>query len=212
MKKILLLIATILCTAVSAGNLSPISYFPANLIYVPMTRQAYDYTCGIAATQSVLGYFGDDYGESALYSGLKPTEKDVTPYNSIVNFLRKKGYHVEVIVGKQPGQGMTLPQLKNSIDNRKPVIVLIQAYRDIPNTPFQTDWDDGHFVVVIGYDKNNIYFMDPAFLGNYTYIPQQEFLIRWHDVDLQDKVWNLGLIVTKNGGKKYDPKKIYYLQ
>jgi len=49
------------------------------------------------------------------------------------------------------------------------------------------DWEDGHYVVGIGYDSNNIYFMDPATMGNYTYIPVDEFLARWHDKDQRGK-------------------------
>lgn len=42
-------------------------------------------------------------------------------------------------------------------------------------------WDDGHYAVVVGYDQSNIYFMDPSTLGNYTCIPTEAFLTRWHD-------------------------------
>jgi hypothetical protein len=40
-----------------------------------------------------------------------------------------------------------------------PVIILIQAWRDEDNlTPWVDDWEDGHYVVVIGYDAQNLYF------------------------------------------------------
>src|SRR5205823_4615259 len=48
--------------------------------------------------------------------------------------------------------------------------------------PWATDWDDGHWVVAVGYDKNNLYFMDPSTAGRYTYIPKAQFLERWHDI------------------------------
>ncbi|MBX9691921.1 MAG: hypothetical protein K2Z81_06015, partial [Cyanobacteria bacterium] len=36
---------------------------PAKLIKVPLTRQSTDYTCGVAALQSVLAFFGEDIRE-----------------------------------------------------------------------------------------------------------------------------------------------------
>jgi hypothetical protein len=58
-------------------------------------------------------------------------------------------------------------------------------------------WDDGHFAVVIGYDSDHLYFMDPSLTGNYAFIPISEFLDRWHDVDGTERLHNFGMIVTK---------------
>ena len=40
-----------------------------------------------------------------------------------------------------------------SITNRIPIIVEMQAWRDDDSTPYAYDWEDGHYVVVIGYDQ-----------------------------------------------------------
>ena len=40
---------------------------------------------------------------------------------------------------------------------------------------------NGHYMVVIGIDNQNVYFEDPAILGSRGYITDQEFLDRWHD-------------------------------
>lgn len=45
-------------------------------------------------------------------------------------------------------------------------------------------WEDGHYVVAIGYDEKYIYFEDPSILGGIGYIPKSEFLRRWHDYDM----------------------------
>lgn len=40
-----------------------------------------------------------------------------------------------------------------------PVIILIQAWREDDDlSPWADDWDDGHYVVVIGYDAKYFYF------------------------------------------------------
>ncbi len=48
------------------------------------------------------------------------------------------------------------------------IIVNAQAWTD--------DQNDGHYMVVIGVDNENVYFEDPAVLGSRGYISNQEFL------------------------------------
>ena len=55
-----------------------------NLIKIPLTRQATDYTCGAAAMQSMLGYYGEDLNESELAKILKTNDQEGTDYNEIV--------------------------------------------------------------------------------------------------------------------------------
>ncbi len=51
-------------------------------------------------------------------------------------------------------------------------------------------------LVVIGYDKDYLYFEDPWILGSIGYIPKSKFLERGHDiVEDQRKVYNLEIIV-----------------
>ena len=38
-------------------------------------------------------------------------------------------------------------------------------------------------MVLIGYDDENLYFMDPSTGRHYAYIPRGEFVDRWHDVE-----------------------------
>ena len=75
-----------------------------------------------------------------------------------------------------------------------------------------TDWEDGHYVVAIGYDNKNIYLMDPSTLGNYTFIPIPEFLDRWHDQDpyTSEFLIHFGMVIDK-GQPQYDFREIKYL-
>jgi hypothetical protein len=99
--------------------------------------------------------------------------------------------------------------LEDAIARGEPAIVDIEAWQDQPHISkfrdWETDFEDGHYVVLIGQGKAKLpppesrkpghgdvkgpsteqdvfFFMDPSTTGNYTYIPKAEFLTRWHDV------------------------------
>jgi predicted double-glycine peptidase len=164
---------------------------PGNLIPVPMTRQSTEYTCGAAAFQSVLGYWGEEHREDELAKLLKCGPVHGTSYRNIADFAKQHGYSVGI------NKSMTLPQLFAEIDLKRPVIVLIQAWPE-KKVDFAKDWNDGHYVVAVGYDGQNVYFMDPSTLGNYTYIPRSQFLQRWHDTDGKERLVHFGMTVSKS--------------
>lgn len=178
---------------------------PANLIKVPMTRQATDYTCGVAALQSVLMFYGDEFMESKLAKELRSNSKIGTAYEQMVRFAKSKDYEVQVF------KDMTIDELKKLIDCGKPVICLIQAWPE-REVDYASDWDDGHYVVAIGHDKTNVYFMDPSTLGNYAYIPIAEFLTRWHDTDSKVKLNHFGMVVHKPGKPPYSADSVKKLE
>jgi uncharacterized protein YvpB len=67
---------------------------------------------------------------------------------------------------------MLISDLENSIMRGRPIIVQIQAWGD-EGTNYTNDFDDGHYVVVIGFDENYLYFEDPWIIGNIAYIPKK---------------------------------------
>jgi len=111
---------------VHSGGLQPRSdgrsaRMVANLIQVPMTRRATDYTCGVAALQSILYYYGKEFREDRLAEKLQADPRRGTQYPKILEFARSLGFGVD-------GQThMSLEDLKKRIDERKPVSALIQA-------------------------------------------------------------------------------------
>lgn len=173
-----------------------------NLIRIPLTRQVADYTCGVAALQSILYYYGQEFQEGDLVEKLGATPEEGTKYPRMVEFAQSLNFRVEVRTG------MTLDELKRLIDEKKPVILLIQAWPD-STVDYAQDWDDGHYAIAIGYDRQNVYFMDPSTLGHYTFIPVREFLDRWHDTDSQTLLYQFGMVIWKDpSGQVYNPDKI----
>jgi hypothetical protein len=61
-----------------------------------------------------------------------------------------------------------------------PVIVLNQSWRADAHIPWGRDWDDGHYLVVIGLDAKFVYVEDPNLEGTRGFIPRDEFVERWH--------------------------------
>jgi predicted double-glycine peptidase len=173
-----------------------------NFIRVPLTRQGTDYTCGIAALQAILYYYGEEFREDELVKKLQPTINEGTKYREIAKFAQSLNFRVDVRTK------MTLDDLQRLINEKKPVILLIQAWPE-SRVDYTQDWDDGHYVVAVGYDHQNIYFMDPSTLGNYTFIPVREFLDRWHDRDGQTYLHQFGMVLTKEPAREiYNPDKI----
>lgn len=170
----------------------------AHFIPVPLTYQAFDYSCGVAALQSILYYYGKEFRHDELAKVLEPDPLNGTNYQKMVDFVRSLGFRVEVRTQ------MLLDELKKVIDNRKPVLVLIQAWPDSP-VQWSESWGEGHYAVAVGYDEKYIYFMDPSTLGHYTFIPIPEFLERWHDMDGQAKLVHFSLVITREGSAIYNP-------
>ncbi len=164
---------------------------PKKLLDVPHTRQSYGYSCGPSAVQVVMAYYGEDFHESELISMLKTDTSEGTYVRDIRKFFHYNGFTARV------AQNMTIGELERYIDRGIPVIVLIQAWG--AETAFRKEykdvWEDGHFVVVIGYTDRDILFSDPS-LYNPGYIPKAEFLNRWHDLDEGTKrTFQLGIAV-----------------
>lgn len=197
--------------ASSASPAPPLSEI-ANLIRVPLCRQAKSYTCGVASLQAVLGYYDDPIRQDILEAAVKSSEARGTDYRNIVSFARKRGYTVHTYAN------LTADRLRAFIDEKKPTILAIQAWAD-PPVDYKSEWGDGHYVVAVGYDRDNFYFMDPSTLGNFTFIPVGEFLNRWHDLDTvgsarrirYEKLIHFGMVIEKKG-PIYDPEAVLPLE
>jgi uncharacterized protein len=152
---------------------------PHILTTVPDVRQSQPYSCGAASLQAIFNYWGIDMREGVLMQELNTSEEAGTSPDAIVRVARAHGLAVALRTN------LTLADLEGSIANKTPVIIACQAWSDTSpaNLSWEDDWEDGHYMIVIGLDEENVYFEDPSQLGTRGEIPRQEFLSRWHDYE-----------------------------
>ncbi len=167
----------------------------------PNFRQFFIYDCGATAMQMVLAYYGFDLRIKKISEIIGTNSKTGT---SIKGFKKvAKEFGLKFKSGK-----MTVKSLKKYIDKNIPVIILIQAWKkEVKN--YENCWDSGHCVIPIAYDEDKIYFEDPASIS-ITYLTKDELEKRWHDIDDNKKVKNIGIAFY---GKKpmYNPHKAIHM-
>ncbi len=166
------------------------------LLNVPDVRQSTDYSCGAASLQGILMYWGIEYREGELIELLNTSPDSGTDPEDIIRVAIDKGLKGEI------KENLTIEELEILLKEGIPVIVAIQAWREKTHKPWEQEWEDGHYVIVIGFDEKNIYFEDPSLLGSRGFMPREEFLARWHDyagvppMDEKDKKYvRLGIII-----------------
>jgi ABC-type bacteriocin/lantibiotic exporter with double-glycine peptidase domain len=159
---------------------------PANLVEVPVVKQRTHFSCGAAATLSLLRFWSvETYAsaeESSLYAPLRTTEADGTEPEPMADLLRRSGLWASYRYGD-----VTLADLERAVDAGEPPIVDLQALKDHA-LPWRETWDAGHYVVLVGYDRDSLFVADPGTPtpGPYAFIPRAELEERWHDIAGQD--------------------------
>ncbi|HMA54084.1 MAG TPA: cysteine peptidase family C39 domain-containing protein [Acidobacteriota bacterium] len=144
---------------------------------IPDVRQSTNYTCGAAALQAVLSYWGTDEREDRLAARLKSTPEAGTHPLDILRVAREFGLSAEL------REGLDLADLERALAGGTTVIVDLQAWRERADVPWTETWDDGHYMVLLAMDAGNLYFEDPSLLGARGKIPRAEFVDRWHDYE-----------------------------
>ena len=171
---------------------------PPRLLPVPLISQARPWSCGAAALMASLVYFGVfDDAESVLDVNLRVNPEDGTSVASIVSEAQRFGLKAAARTE------LTLDDVGRELARGVIVIAAIQAWPTDRIADWRTDWEDGHYVVVVGLSNDRVYVMDPSVRTGYAYLDRSEFLTRWHDYDVDGDrrvVWNrLGIVIE--GGK-----------
>ncbi|MBV9945797.1 MAG: C39 family peptidase [Myxococcales bacterium] len=171
---------------------------PANLLRVPSVKQRTEFSCGNAATLALLRYWRWDVyehvEEAALYEPLETSRSRGTEPGPIATYLNTvAGVSAEYRFGD-----VTMSDLQRAIDAGQPPIVDLQAWRDRAD-PWPEVWDAGHYVVLVGYDEERLFFMDPSRVAPepYVYLPKAELDERWHDLagERDDRVEHMVVFV-----------------
>jgi uncharacterized protein len=142
------------------------------------TRQITEYSCGASAMQAVLSYWGRDIDEEALMK-LMGTNDEVGTYpEGMVRGARALGFEAEL------RENTTLDELEKFTADGRPVIALAQVWRSQKDTPGQAadEWDCGHYITVLGVDKDYVYFQDPYIRMGKGFVPRATFLEHWHQI------------------------------
>jgi len=147
---------------------------PRLLGAVPHVAQSTDYSCGPCALVAVLAYYGIAAREGDVVRQARTNPEVGAELEDLAGVARR--YGVEAIVR----QGLELADLERELDAGYPVIVLNQSWREDSRVPWERDWDDGHYLVVIGMDADLVYVEDPNLEEGRGFIPRREFVERWH--------------------------------
>jgi uncharacterized protein len=182
-------------------------------IPVPDVSQQTDYSCGASCLEAICKYYG--VGKEDEWQ-----------------FIR--GLHLDRRVGVHPGQIhrlarsyrlsvrsyplMTLARLKRELEWRHPVMLMIQAYgqdrvgkrRQVRwRRDYTPDWNDGHWVVAIGFDREGVFFEDPLLQGVRGWLSFAELNSRWHDTGPHGKHlphYGLAIWLPRHSASAYESR------
>lgn len=169
-------------------------------IPLPSVRQSHTFDCGAAALRSVCEFFRvgpDDHDE--FIKACKTESKHGTDPTDMIRAAKEFGLKTEAI------HNMSLQKLKSFVDMGRPIIVCMQAWDETKNKrKVYKKLESGHYVVVIGYDQNNIHIEDPVLEGSRGVLSNKEFEDRWHDKDGNNgkEYHHFGIILWKEMGQK----------
>jgi len=173
---------------------------PKNFLAVPIVPQATNYSCGAASLLAVLYYWLNyDGNESDLYAELGTEPKHGTRAARIAEAARRRGLKAEL------REGLSLADLRAALARKATVMLHIQAWREksAPPKTWRENWENNHYVILIGIDAANAYFMDPSAYTAYAWLPLSELLERWHNLDYGSepprRCRNRGILIRGEG-------------
>jgi uncharacterized protein len=169
------------------------------------TRQVTEYSCGASALQSVLSYWGKDVDETELMKLLHTNSEVGTYPEDIVSGARTLGFDA------QAKENLTLDEVEKFTAGGDPMIALAQVWRSQSGSApsVEEDWDDGHYIVVLGVDPDYVYFQDPYMRMSKAFVPRKMFEEHWHQVmgvKTNPKLIHLGIFVR--GAKPAERKAV----
>ncbi len=147
----------------------------SNFRLLTRTRQITEYSCGASALQAVLSYWGHDLDETEIMK-IIGTSEDVGTYpQNIVRGVRALGLEAEA-----RGE-LTLDEVRRF---GHPMIALCQVWRSQRSSAPrpEDDWDNGHYIVVLGVDDEYVYFQDPYLRMGKAFVTRQTFERHWHQI------------------------------
>jgi len=166
----------------------------------PYIRQLEDYSCGSSCVQGILHYYGfDKVEEDDLISYLLVTSENGTNPKNIKKLFQKYGLNV---ISKKSN----IDEIIENISNKIPVILNLQAWSDKEEVDYTEDYDDGHYVVAIGFENDILIFADPSHMYR-TYLTHEEVNRRWHDKENENEYNNYLAIFISGRESEFSNRK-----
>lgn len=160
------------------------------------TRQITEYSCGASALQAVLHYWGRDVDETELMR-IIGTSEDVGTYpENIVRGVRALGFQAEA------RENLTLEEVARFTADGNPMIALAQVWRSqkAEHIAPEDEWDNGHYIVVLGVDEEFVYIQDPYLRMGKAMVARRLFERHWHQImggaqAANPKLMHLGILI-----------------
>src|SRR5262245_1088795 len=157
---------------------------------VPDVVQTTNYSCGPSAVVALLAYYGIAADEQEIIREAKTDPKIGAELEDLADVVQRRGLQATVC------EGLDLADLERELKARYPVLILNQSWRDNSHVPWDDDWDDGHYLLVIGISAVYVFVEDPVLKGSRGLIPRSEFVARWHDWTIDKRrAWGQALLV-----------------
>lgn len=152
------------------------------ILKVPSGTQVYDYDCGTKCLHLVMQYHNVYVPYADLLERILGDREYGVSVNKMKRLARSYGFRAWSMVN------CSIDTLKEHLNNRRPVIVLIQAWAHKNLRP--NDWkkagkgnrDYGHYAIVMGLEDNYVILRDPN-VPRRIRMTREEFLARWHGDD-----------------------------
>ncbi len=169
----------------------------------PSLRQTFEYDCGAKAMHACLSYYGVNTNEYDILRIARTSARTGTSLHGMLAVAKHFKLKVKV-------EEMDLETLKRYIDRKMPVILLLQAWSKRKIKDWKNHWNDGHYVVAIGYDQERLYFDDPYSVLR-TYLSYKELEERWHGCgdSKMDRRYHVGIIVQGKKNKYSSTKAVH---
>jgi len=169
-----------------------------NILPVPFIRQIHIDSCGAAALEMVYKYYGiENISQEEIFNGSKKHDigngRFILKEETLVSDAENRDFCAQILQFTFENIKDMAETLNVSIECKIPLIVCQQSEE---NSVL------GHYRIVIGVDKKNIYFQDPNMRKNFKYMkwPHEKFFNHWKP-NGKTVLGNTCTIITKKGTK-----------
>ena len=145
------------------------------ILNVPKSKQKYSWDCGPHTFISIIKALKNTVpSENEIIKNLNADKKTGTDPLNYIEALNKENIKSHLM------ENPDIEKIKKAIISGNPVALIVQAYSDSKEEVINLK--SGHWVVLVGSDKDYLYFIDPLSKSGITKIKESDFLYRWKNI------------------------------